>query len=252
MEPPPPKRMRTNGQGREEAVVLTSSEQRTAARARMLLRQQQGDMQKAINAAQQNSRVADRAFQADLKKIEAVITKVQKEGEKAQLAERKAAGCIPVGDKKQAAAASALQDGKQALSVARQSLLKDSRLQEELKKKKAELQKLRDTAYAVAVEDDNELQDENDEGEEEETNGDPNLASLADVEAMFEILQEEASRVHTLADRAAADALVAVATSVLVKAAKKQQKRADVAAAARASAAARPSAPLQYVTNNVS
>ena len=146
-----------------------------------------------------------------------------------------------------ATADSALQDGKQALSAARQSLLKATRLQEDVKKKKAELQKLRDTAYAVAVEDD-EVQDEDDEGAEDETNGNPNLTSLADIEARFESTQEEASRAHTLADRAAAAALVAVATSVLVKAAKKMQKQAGIAAAAHA----RPSAPLQDITNHVS
>ena len=82
VERPPPKRMRTNGQGREEAVVLTSDEQRSAAKARLLRRQQQGDMQKGINAAKQHNRAADRAFLADLKRIEALIAKVQKEGEK--------------------------------------------------------------------------------------------------------------------------------------------------------------------------
>ena len=193
-------------------------------------------------------------------RTEALIAKVQKEGEKALREERKAAGCIPVGDKKKAATASiqaakaaanadlALQDGKQALSAARQSLLNATRLQEEVKNKKAELQKLRDTAYAVAVEDD-EVPGEDDEGAEDETDGDPNLASLQYIEARLQTTQEEATRAHTSADRAAVAALVAVATSALAKAAKtKIQKQAGIAAAAHA----RPSAPLQDITNHVS
>ena len=107
---------------------------------------------------------------------------------------------------------------------------------------------MREAAQAVAMEDDEEPElDDDEEGALEEPD-DSSLSPLADVEARLKEATEATNECLTLADQAAVSALVAVATSVLVKAMRKEQKQA-LAAANRATARSRAAAPLQDITN---
>ena len=259
-QPPPKKKMRTNGHGREEAVVLNSIEQLQAARARQDLKQQEGDMKTVIKEANRKNRAADKKLKEEIKKHEKLMFEIDKALAKATNAKRKAAACIPIGDKKQALVAAttigkamekaqtSLENGRHVVRLARLHLVEAQKCRDEVKNKELELQVMREAAQAVAMEDDEEPElDDDEEGALEEPD-DSSLSPLADVEARLKEATEATNECLTLADQAVVSALVAVATSVLVKAMRKEQKQA-LAAANRATARSRAAAPLQDITN---
>ena len=230
-----------------------------AAHARLRLRQQQGDMKKAISAARQSSKAAERALSAEIKKVEKAIMDTKKSAEKASAAKDKAESCIPTGDRKVAAGAAATaqkaaaasqaawRSGEEALTVARATLLSAYQCCENLRKKETELKQLQDAASAILAEEED-LDQEDEQEETAPSYHDTLLHALKDAETSHEDSASVWQGALTSANVAAVAALLSVCTSAQLKACEKERKLA--AAANRAAAArARPAAHLRDITN---
>jgi hypothetical protein len=116
--------------------------------------------------------------------------------------------------------------------------------------KEADLQKLRESAAVVALEDEDSEVEEVDKEEvaSKQDSHDPFAVALTNLEARYKAGKGGVQAACKLAVEAAADALCAAAKTVIVKALEIERKK-SAATANRVAARGRAAAPLVYVSN---
>jgi hypothetical protein len=190
------------------------------------------------------------------------MSDTEKAWEKGDKAERKAKEAMPFGNKKSAvveavvvekaasSAHKAWQLATQAKKKVRGELLVISQGRSNLRMKEADLQRLREAAAVVALEDEDSEVEEVDEEEaaSNQDSHDPCAVALTNLEARYEAGKGGVQAACNLAVEAAADVLCAAARVVIVKALERARKQ-SAATPNRVAARGHVAAPLVDVSN---